>query len=75
MRPLFITLLIILIVILALFFIYYIWTLPVRRQNKEMLKRALLLHEEKCRAERAKQNARIAGEIARDNIDEIAKFK
>ena len=46
--------------------------MPKRHKNKEILKRELSLYEEKCRAEQAKQSARIAGKIALDNINNIA---
>lgn len=35
----------------------------------------MLLYEEKYEAEKAKQHARIAGAIARENIDKIAGLK
>lgn len=72
MNCFFITLFIILLVIFAIYLIHYIRTLPKRHKNKEILKRELSLYEEKCRAEQAKQSARIAGKIALDNINNIA---
>jgi len=44
-----------------------------RRENEERLRRARLLYNERIKAERTKQQARIAGESARNNIDRIAK--
>lgn len=75
MGSFFFTLLIILGVIFVLNFIHYILTLPERRENEEKLRRSFLLYEEKIEAERAKQNARIAGAIAIENIDKIAGLK
>ncbi len=67
-------LLIIISISLAIYLSHYIRTLPERRENKEKLRRELLLCEEKCQAERAKQISRIAGAITRENIDKIAKL-
>lgn len=75
MGSFFIVLLIIWGVILAIYFVHYIWTLPKRRENKEKWRREVLLYEEKCKAEKAKQYARIAGALTRENIDKIAKLK
>lgn len=62
-------------VILVICFIYYILTLRVRRENKEILKRVFLLYEEELEAEKVKQNARIAGKMAIESIDKIAGIK
>lgn len=70
-----VALLIILGVILIIYIIYYVNTLPERRKNKEKLRRQILLYEERCEAEKAKQYARIAGTITRENINKIAKYK
>lgn len=75
MNPVFVAFLVILGLIIGIYFIYYIWTLPERRKRKERLRRELLLYEEKCKAERAKQNARIAGETVRKEISKIADRK
>lgn len=72
MNHLFIVLLIIFAVILLICIIHYILTLPERRAHKEILNREFLLYKEKCKAEQVKQDARIAGKIARDRINEIA---
>ncbi|MDE6021563.1 MAG: hypothetical protein K2H01_11285 [Ruminococcus sp.] len=73
MESFYIALLIIFGVIVVACLVYYIYTLPARREKKEKLRRKFLLYEEQMRAETAKQNARIAGEIARKNIDNIVK--
>lgn len=75
MGTFFIALLIIFGVMLAIWFVHYIWTLPERRENEERLRREALLWEEKYQAEKAKQIARTAGEITRENIERIAKLK
>lgn len=75
MNPFFVALLIILGAILVIYFIHYIGTLPERRENKERLRREVLLYEEKCQAEKAKQIARTAGAITRENINNIARPK
>lgn len=75
MDSFFIVLIIIFCVILLICFIYYIFTLPKRRKNKEIFRREVLLFEEKYEAENAKQNARIAGQITREKINEIANLK
>jgi len=74
MNPIFVLLLITFGIVFAII-INYICTLPYRRKNEEKLRREFLLYEQKVQAERAKQIARIAGEITRKNIDEIAKHK
>lgn len=73
MRVSFIVLLIVC-VLLALYLIYYLCTLPERRKNNENLRRQILLNEEKYEAEKAKQIARVTGEIVRNNIDRIANL-
>lgn len=70
-----IVLLIVLGLILAIYFFYYIFTLLERRKNEERLRMETFLFEEKYEAERAKQNARIAGQIIRERIDKIANSK
>ncbi len=75
MKLFFIVTLTILALIFAIYSIYYISTLPERRKNKERMKREVLLYEEKCQAEKAKQIARTAGKITRENIDKISKQK
>ncbi len=75
MNPVLAALLAILSLIIGIYFIYYIWTLPERREQKERLRRELLLYEEKCKAEQAKQNARVAGETVRREISKIASQK
>ncbi len=73
MSSFFITPLIILGVISAIYFVHYVWTLPERRENEEILRRNERLYEEQHHAEVAKHIARVAGEIARENINKIAK--
>lgn len=73
MSSFFVVLLTILSVILAICLVHYIWTLPKKRENKERWRREVLLFEEKYEAEKAKQYARIAGAITRENINKIAK--
>lgn len=75
MDSFFIVLLTFLGVVLAIYFVHYILTLPERRKNEEVLRREALLFKEKYEAEKVKQEARIAGEIARERIDKIANIK
>ena len=75
MGSLFFALLIILGVTFVIYSIHYFLTLPERRENEERLRRSFLLYEEKIEAERARQNARIAGAIAIENINKIAGLK
>ena len=72
MGSFFITLLIILSIILI---VLYVWTLPERRKNQEILSRNERLDEEQYHAEMVKHQARVAGEIIRENIDAIAKIE
>lgn len=73
MSLVFIAILIIMGVLLTICIVYYICTLEQRRQNDEKIRREMLLYEENYQAEKAKQNARIAGEVTRQKIKEIAK--
>ena len=75
MSSFFITLLIIFGVIFVICFVYYVRTLPERRENQEILNRNECLYEEQYQAEIAKHKARVAGEIARENINNIAKIE
>ena len=77
MELLFFVLLLIIIlgVAFVIYFIRHILTLHERREAEERWRRSKLLYEEKIEAERAKQNARIAGAIAIDNIEKIAGIK
>lgn len=65
-------------IFLVLGVIFVIWllccitTAPERHESDEFIRRERLLFEEKCRAERAKQAARSAGEVTRKNIVELA---
>lgn len=72
MKLFFIILLIVLCVMLTICIVYYLFTMPERRKNKELLRRSNLLYQEKLNAEMATHEARIAGEIARSNIETIA---
>ena len=75
MGTFFLALLIIIGVLSVIGFVRYTLTLPERRENDERLRQETLLFEEKCKAEIAKQNARLLGELARKKIDEIANPK
>lgn len=67
-----IILLIIAIIIAVVCIVYYISTLPQRQKNAEIYRREELLCQQRIEAEIANQNARIAGQIARYNINIIA---
>lgn len=68
-----ITIIIILCVILVVYFLYSIFTFKDKEKNKSILKQEILLFEDKYQAEVTKQKARIAGMIARKNIERIDK--
>lgn len=61
--------------IMGIYSVYYFRTLSERRKHKEKLRRKLLLYEEECRAEEAKQNARMAGETVRKRISDMVRRK
>ncbi len=63
---------IILIVVLIALAIKYFNKRTDKIEEKEEIRRELLLYREKCDAERTKQMARVAGEVARQKIDRIA---
>ena len=74
MNPLLVVMLAIISVVLVFWLLHYLRTLPERRENAERLRREFLLYEERLEAEKVKQNARVAGAIARAKIDRIASI-
>jgi len=65
----------ILIIALICWLIYYISTLSERRRNKEIIQLYGRYVQEKIDMERAKNNARIEGELTRQKIEWIADNK
>lgn len=59
-------------VVVAVCIGHYIEMSPARRRNEELIRRELLLYEEECAVERAKQIARTEGEAIRKMISRNA---
>lgn len=68
-----ITIISILCVILVVYFLYSIFTFKDQKKNKSIINQEILLFEDKYQAEVTKQKARIAGMIARKNIEKIVQ--
>lgn len=60
-------------IILVIGIMCYIYTLPKRQKNNEIVNGSIVLFEEQLEAERTKLNARILGKLTRDRIERIAK--
>ena len=60
--------------VFVVYIVYHCWVVPKQIKNKKIEQEALK-YREKIEAEGAKMRARIAGDIVRKNIDEIAKRK